>query len=222
MRKINIIISILLMLISLTGCKPNQVKTDNVRFKEEYESLNGQLNENGKTITSIEINENNSIKYIEQQDVIEALINGTHVVYFGWPECSWCRRALPVLIEAVNEYPGMRIYYFTIRQARQDYENGVDSELASLYKEVSKVLLLSDVDFAGISEVDENGVLKIVASMLIFVKDGEIIATHRRTVPTHLDSYEELTDEQKNELKAIYDNYLKQMLIEDPEGCSGC
>ena len=29
MKKTNIIISILLMLISLTGCKPNQVKTDN-------------------------------------------------------------------------------------------------------------------------------------------------------------------------------------------------
>ncbi len=222
MKKIKIVLSIFLILLSLAGCKPNKIKTDNIRFKEEYESINGQLNESGKTITSIEIDENNPIKYIEQDEVIEALINGTHVVYFGWPECSWCRRALPVLIDAVNQYQGMRIYYFSIKQAREDYDNGVGSELAKLYKEVSEVLLLSDVDFAEISAVDENGVLRIVASMIIFVKDGEIIGAHRRTVPSHFDSYEELTADQKNELKEIYNNFLQQMITEGPGGCSGC
>ncbi len=222
MRKIKVVLLVFLMLLSLVGCKPDETKTDNIRFKEEYESLNGQLNQSGKTIATIEIDENNSIKYIDQQQVIEALINGTHVVYFGWPECSWCRRALPVLIAAVNEYPGMKIYYFSIRQAREDYENSVDSELAELYKEVSKVLLLSEVDFSEISEVDENGVLKIVASMLIFVKDGEVIGVHRRTVPSHFDSYEELTAEQIAELKDIYDGFLQEMVNDNPAGCSDC
>ena len=105
MKRIKILFVIFLMLFSLIGCKTDEVKTDNIRFKEEYESINGQLNDKGKTITTINIDENNSIRYIEQQEVVEALINGTHVVYFGWPECSWCRRALPVLIDAVNEYP---------------------------------------------------------------------------------------------------------------------
>ena len=182
MKRIKILFVIFLMLFSLIGCKTDEVKTDNIRFKEEYESINGQLNDKGKTITTINIDENNSIRYIEQQEVVEALINGTHVVYFGWPECSWCRRALPVLIDAVNEYPGMRIYYFSIKQAREDYDNGVDSELAELYKEISKILLMSDVDFSEISEVDENGILRIVASMLIFVKNGDVIGAHRRTV----------------------------------------
>lgn len=210
------------ILLSLIGCKTDDIKTDNIRFKEEYESINGQLNESGKTITTIEIDENNSIKYIEQQEVIDSLINGTHVVYFGWPECSWCRRALPVLIDTVNQYPGMRIYYFSIRQAREDYENGVDSQLAALYKEVSKVLLMSEIDFSEISEVDDNGVLKIVASMLIFVKDGEVIGAHRRTVESHFDSYEELTKAQIAELKDIYDCYLQEMVSDNPAGCSGC
>ncbi|HPW53162.1 MAG TPA: hypothetical protein PK631_02190 [Erysipelotrichaceae bacterium] len=222
MKKIQIIVLVTFMLLSLMGCKPDQIKTDNIRFKEEYESINGQENESGKTTTTIEIDENNSIKYIEQQEVIEALLNGTHVIYFGWPECSWCRRAIPVLIDVVNQYEGMRIYYFSIRQAREDYENGVDSQLAELYKEVSRVLLLSEVDFTSISEVDENGVLKIVASMLIFVKNGEIIGAHRRTVPSHFDSYEEMTAEQIAELKEIYNNFLQQMVIDNPDGCSGC
>ncbi|MGB4626594.1 MAG: DsbA family protein [Erysipelotrichaceae bacterium] len=222
MKRIKILFVIFLMLFSLIGCKTDEVKTDNIRFKEEYESINGQLNDKGKTITTINIDENNSIRYIEQQEVVEALINGTHVVYFGWPECSWCRRALPVLIDAVNEYPGMRIYYFSIKQAREDYDNGVDSELAELYKEISKILLMSDVDFSEISEVDENGILRIVASMLIFVKNGDVIGAHRRTVSSHLDSYEELTAEQLKELKEIYDYFLQQMVIDDSSGCSGC
>ena len=210
MKRIKILFVIFLMLFSLIGCKTDEVKTDNIRFKEEYESINGQLNDKGKTITTINIDENNSIRYIEQQEVVEALINGTHVVYFGWPECSWCRRALPVLIDAVNEYPGMRIYYFSIKQAREDYDNGVDSELAELYKEISKILLMSDVDFSEISEVDENGILRIVASMLIFVKNGDVIGAHRRTVSSHLDSYEELTAEQIKELKEIYDYFCNR------------
>ncbi len=222
MRKLKIILLLFFILLSLIGCKTDDIKTDNIRFKEEYESINGQLNESGKTITTIEIDENNSIKYIEQQEVIDSLINGTHVIYFGWPECSWCRRALPVLIDAVNQYPGMRIYYFSIKQAREDYENGVDSQLAALYKEVSKVLLMSEVDFSEISEVDDNGVLKIVASMLIFVKDGEVIGAHRRTVESHFDSYEELTKGQIAELKDIYDCYLQEMVSDNPAGCSGC
>lgn len=222
MRKLKIILLLSFILLSLIGCKTDDIKTDNIRFKEEYESINGQLNESGKTITTIEIDENNSVKYIEQQEVIDSLINGTHVIYFGWPECSWCRRALPVLIDAVNQYPGMRIYYFSIKQAREDYENGVESQLAALYKEVSKVLLMSEVDFSKISEVDDNGVLKIVASMLIFVKDGEVIGAHRRTVESHFDSYEELTKEQIAELKDIYDCYLQEMVNDNPAGCSGC
>ncbi|MGI6509938.1 MAG: hypothetical protein ACOX1L_05080 [Erysipelotrichaceae bacterium] len=222
MRKLKTVLLLFFILLSLIGCKTDDIKTDNIRFKEEYESINGQLNESGKTITTIEIDENNSIKYIEQQEVIDSLINGTHVVYFGWPECSWCRRALPVLIDTVNQYPGMRIYYFSIRQAREDYENGVDSQLAALYKEVSKVLLMSEIDFSEISEVDDNGVLKIVASMLIFVKDGEVIGAHRRTVESHFDSYEELTKAQIAELKDIYDCYLQEMVSDNPAGCSGC
>lgn len=222
MRKLKTVLLLFFILLSLIGCKTDDIKTDNIRFKEEYESINGQLNESGKTITTIEIDENNSIKYIEQQEVIDSLINGTHVVYFGWPECSWCRRALPVLIDTVNQYPGMRIYYFSIRQAREDYENGVDRQLAALYKEVSKVLLMSEIDFSEISEVDDNGVLKIVASMLIFVKDGEVIGAHRRTVESHFDSYEELTKAQIAELKDIYDCYLQEMVSDNPAGCSGC
>ncbi|MGI6607976.1 MAG: hypothetical protein ACOX1F_03230 [Erysipelotrichaceae bacterium] len=221
MKKINIFL-VIIVLFSIIGCTTEQIKTDNFRFKEEYECINGQLNESGKTFTTIEIDENNSIKYIEKHEVIEALTNGTHVVYFGWPECSWCRRALPVLIEAVNQYQGMRIYYFSIKQAREDYDNGVESELANLYKEVSKILLMSEVDFTEISQVDENGILRIVASMMIFVKNGEIIGVHRRTVPSHIDSYEELTEKQTDELKEIYDSFLQQMVIDDHEWCSDC
>ena len=104
----------------------------------------------------------------------------------------------------------MRIYYFSIKQAREDYDNGVDSELAELYKEISMILLMSDVDFSEISEVDENGILRIVASMLIFVKNGDVIGAHRRTVSSHLDSYEELTAEQIKELKEIYDYFCNR------------
>lgn len=222
MRKVKIVFIVLLMLLSLIGCQPKQDKTDSIRFKEEYEAINGKVNESGKTVTTIEIDENNSVKYIEQNEVVEALTNGTHVMYFGWPECTWCRRSIPVLIEAVNQYPGMRIYYFSIKQAREDYENGLKSELAYLYKEISKILLLSDVDFTEISEIDDIGVLKIVASMLLFVKDGEIIGAHKRTVESHFDSYEELTQQQIIELKEIYDNFLQEMVNDDPAGCSGC
>ena len=50
MKRIKILFVIFLMLFSLIGCKTDEVKTDNIRFKEEYESINGQLNDKGKQL----------------------------------------------------------------------------------------------------------------------------------------------------------------------------
>ena len=75
----------------------------------------------------MEIDENNPFVYIEVDEVIEKLKKGTSVIYFGFPECPWCRNLVPVLVDAANELGVDKIYYYNavkIRDTKELDENG--------------------------------------------------------------------------------------------------
>ena len=84
----------------------NKDITDAIKFKEEYENLNS------KDYKKIEIPEDNQIKYSNYEEVVEIIENGTGVIYLGFPECPWCRNAVPVLLEAATETGIETIYYY--------------------------------------------------------------------------------------------------------------
>ena len=65
MKKYLYIALCLLIILPLTGCKKEKenLSTDAIKFKEEYESLNGTTSSSGKTIRTININKDNPIIY---------------------------------------------------------------------------------------------------------------------------------------------------------------
>ncbi len=212
----------LLSLLMLFGCTSNKELTDGERFKQEYEAYNGQKDDHGNQYTSIEINADSTIKYATEDNIEELLLRGTHVVYLGWPTCGWCRRAIPVLIDTVNEYSGVNLYVYNIKEARDEYEKGTDSSSAKLYKTIAEAIDLCDLKLDDIFQRYEDGTLKLVSSAVYFVKDGSIVAIHKRTVDSHLDSYEPLTTAQQNELADIYRGYLDEIVKSEPVGCGDC
>ena len=97
MKKIALVMSMILVL--LVGCNK---ETDAEKFKNEYESLNGQTSQSGKKYLNVEIEKDNIIKYVSISELLDVIKNETGVIYLGFPECPWCRTAVPALLEAAN------------------------------------------------------------------------------------------------------------------------
>ena len=78
-------------------------ETDAIKFKNEYESLNGYKNENSdKEYMKVEIDSENPIVYKTGQEILDILKKENAIVYFGFALCPWCRNAVPVLLDAAK------------------------------------------------------------------------------------------------------------------------
>ena len=59
MKKIMSILLIIVTLVSITGCTLSSEIKDSEKFKEEYESQNGQKSKSGKKLRKVSISEDN-------------------------------------------------------------------------------------------------------------------------------------------------------------------
>ena len=96
------------------------INGDAFKFKKEYESLNGTKS-NNKEYKKVEISKNNPIKYSNYDEIIDVIKNKTGIIYLGFPECPWCRNAVPVLLEAARDNNIDTIYYLNILNERDSY-----------------------------------------------------------------------------------------------------
>ena len=76
MKKILFSLLIILCLVFVTGCFNNKkVETDAMKFKKEYESLNGKtIGESKYKYPNVEINEDNPIKYADYDKLLEIIL----------------------------------------------------------------------------------------------------------------------------------------------------
>ena len=100
---IAVVSAVLVVILCATAMFNNKSLTDAMKFKKEYESLNGQINSSNKKYMDVEISVKNPIQYASYEEIVNLLKSGTGVIYFGFPECPWCRNAVPVLLEAAKE-----------------------------------------------------------------------------------------------------------------------
>ena len=219
------VLLVIIMVLVLTAC--NSRESDAIKFKKEYEVLNGKKSENGKnTIKNLKISKNNPIKYATYDEVIDVIKKGTGIIYLGYPECPWCRSAIPVLLESAKDYKIDTIYYINMLKER-DYYEVKDGKLVYKKDDDGKYMkgtkgyfkLLKALD----SELDEYVIeddgkkydvkeKRIYVPLIIFVNDGKIIGTHLSTVDTQESGYDELTKEEYDELNGIYANYIKELV----------
>ena len=212
------ILVILLLVLSLFGCKSNE--SDAIRFKKEYESLNGTKSSSGKKVKSINISKNNPIKYSNFDEVIKVIEKGIGIIYLGFPECPWCRTAIPVLLEAAKDYKIDTIYYIDVTSKRDEYEvkNGKVVLKEKGDKGYLKLLKLLDKELKEYVITDKDGKeydvgeKRIYVPFIIFVNEGKIIGTHTSTVKSQKSGYDELSDDQYDELNGIYADYIKKLV----------
>lgn len=219
MKKVLLSLLIVVALFLTTGCNK---ETDALKFKEEYESLNDTFIEGTKyKYPSVEILEDNAIKYVTSEELLKVLDEGTGAVYFGYPNCPWCRSAVPTLIEAADEVGLENIYYLNVKDERDEIKAKEDGTLEvvkegtegykKLLKRLDSVLLdYTLTDMHG-NEVSANE-KRIYVPLVVFIKDGEIVGYHLDTVTSQKNPFEPLNEEQKNELMDTYINLMHKVL----------
>ena len=110
MKKILLGILLVFTAFTLTGCK-----NDALKFKEDYESMNGKENAMGKVHRTITISEKNPYVYITPKELVKKIEKKeTFYVYFGSTLCPWCRSVIEKSIEVANNKGISKIYYVDI------------------------------------------------------------------------------------------------------------
>ncbi len=194
--------------------------TDAIKFKEEYEKLNNQVNPNNqKEYPKVSIPKDNVMTYLNVEEVLDLLDKKTGVIYFGYPECPWCRNAVPVLLDAALNTGLARIYYYNANQIKNIKEVNDDGNIIETQKAKKGYQELLDALDSILEEYTltdkegntvSTGEKRIYVPLVVFVKDGQIVAHHSATVDSQKDPYVKLNATQKEELYNIYvDNITK-------------
>ena len=202
-------LTILIVIFGLMFFKEN-------KFKKEYESLNGEKTSNGKKYMKVNIPKDNPIVYSNYEEIFKVL-DGTGIIYFGFPQCPWCRNAVPVLLESAIENGIDKIYYLNNLEDRdilslKDGKVVTEKEAKEDYKKLLKKL----GDNASIYEgLEDEGIKRIYYPAVVFVKNGKIIDNVTGTVDSQEDPYVPLTNSQKKELKEKYNEAISELLVCD-------
>ena len=124
--------------------KKTKEKTDGEKFSEEY----------------TEVTKDNVFVYRNAEQIIKILENGTGIVYLGFPECPWCQRYTKYLNEVAKDMEIEKIYYYNIREDRQNNTEDYLKMVSLLEKHL---------------QYDQEGNKRIYAPSIIALKKGEIV-----------------------------------------------
>lgn len=201
-----------LILLSVTGCGKEKVESnaDALKFKEEYEAINGVANSSGKEHRTLSISEDNPFVYVTGEEIVEKIENNeTFYVYFGSPYCPWCRSVIEKSIEVAKKNNIDKIYYIEIWDddgneiLRDKYElqDGQPVKIQDGTDEYYKLLdsLKSVLSDYTLSDEEENkievGEKRIYAPNYFYISNGKVKKMVEGISDKQKDSREELTDE---------------------------
>lgn len=196
------IILILISIFLITGCQTkNNVVDNNInnntneshinetsqneldKFKKEYETSND---------IEVHIPDNTLIHYAKASEIMDILTNGTGIIYFGRPTCPWCRNIIPVLADISTKY-NMVINYYNPGEVSYDEKD--------IYQNIKQAL-------NNYLDEDKTGQKKLYIPDVYFIKNGQVIGHHIGSVTSQNDPYIPLDNDQKEELKDIYERYI--------------
>lgn len=179
-----IIISIVSIIILLNQNDSNEIK--NEQFEKEYEELNGVLTSDGNKYPEVNIPSANRIKYSNIDELLNIFNNyGDAVVYFGGPECIYCRHVVQILIDTAINTEIDEILYLNIKNTENKYQELLDN----LNEE-----FITDIGFGD----------EIYTPLVIFIVDGEIVSYNKGTLFSHTGPYNNMDASQIEGLSEIY------------------
>ena len=195
--------------------------SDAIKFKNEYESLNGVVNEaTDNKYIEVSIDEENPMVYKTGKEILDVFKNEDAVIYFGFAACPWCRNAVPVLLDAAKELDVDKIYYVDILNIRDTYKfsGSIEPEQTKkgtdAYYEIIKFLDKKLEKFYVKDEAGnmyDTGVKRLYAPTVVGVKGGKVVGFHESTIESQTDPYELLDEKGKSELKNEYKKIIESV-----------
>lgn len=228
MKKGLFLVFLLMGVISLSvyGMKEKNV-SDSLKFKEEYEGFNGEKNDYFE-YRDLSITEKNPIIYSSAEEIVQKIENNeTFIVYFGDPECPWCRSVIEQAINSANENGISKIYYVRIWNGfhneilRDVYELDKESPVLKVKGTVSYYKLLKYFDKLlqdyTLTNKDNKTIQvnekRIFAPSFIYVKDGNPLQLVDG-ISKKQESYNStLTEEILSEEKEIFDKFYQNTKV---------
>ena len=204
--------------------------TDAKKFKTEYESLNDQEVSEGKKYRSVEISDNNPIKYATANDIANKIDNNeSFIVYFGFDTCPWCRSIVEELVNTAMANNVSTIYYVDVKNIRDAYTLNENNEAVrttegteGYYKLLEK---LNNVlsDYAPLTVENKKNKKKtetvpvnekrIYAPNVVLVKDGKAVLLTTGIPDTFKDPYAEIDDTTREYIKSEFNKLFKELQV---------
>lgn len=170
---------------------------DALRFKKEYEDVNGMIREkDGMLFNNVDIPEQNPIQYINIDEFVDILNNKSGIVFLSSPTCPYCRASISSLLKAAKELKMTTIYYYDISKD----ENETDSENE-----------IQELKRYGIITENEEGKNAWKIPQLLNIKDKKIVSSANGAMyelENGQTKYDKLTQTQENDIYIIYKKVL--------------
>lgn len=224
MKKKVFLILILFIGLFVTGCSANN--KDALKFKEEYEKINGdKTSYSDNKYRTLKIDKNNPYVYSSAKEILEKINNKENFyVYFGSSYCPWCRSVIEKSIESAQKNNIKKIYYVDIWNGfhneilRDTYKlndkNEAEKEKDGT-KEYYKLLekfdnLLEDYTLTtDDGEEVKVGEKRIFAPDFIYVENGVAKRITSATSENQKDADAKLTKEILKDEEKSFDNFFK-------------
>ncbi len=224
MKKKVFLILILFIGLFVTGCSTNN--KDALKFKEEYEKINGdKTSYSDNKYRTLKIDKNNPYVYSSAKEILEKINNKeTFYVYFGSSYCPWCRSVIEKSIESAQKNNIKKIYYvdmwngFHNEILRDTYKLNDENEATKEKdgtKEYYKLLekfdnLLEDYTLTtDDGEEVKVGEKRIFAPDFIYVENGVAKRITSATSENQKDADAKLTKEILKDEEKSFDNFFK-------------
>ena len=199
---------------SVSKNKDNIQVSDSVKFKEEYESLNGSVSDNGNVYYEVSLSLDNPVKYKTDEEIVDVLNKESAVIYFGYASCGDCRYIIKPLMEALKAQNVDTLYYVNIEDIRDAYVVSGDNKVEKTkegtegYQKILKILknyLNEYYVFDDSGNEYDTKTKRLAAPTVVAVKSGEVKALYEGVV----EDFDGVLDKDSYEvLYNIYNNLI--------------
>lgn len=214
------VLAAIVLVLNIQKVISNNSQTDGIKFKEEYEKLNGKKNDQGKKYREITIDSKNKMVYKTTEEVLNLIDKKkSFVLYFGFDTCPWCRSVVPTLASISKEL-NQEVYYIDVKDIRDTYELDDDNKpklVKKGSKDYSKLLekLEPVLEDYTLTDSDNNeikvGEKRIYAPNIISVINGEAKELTTGISDKQTEGYMKLTKEMEKETYNKIKKVLKQV-----------
>lgn len=194
------------------------ITNDSLKFKEEHESLNGKDTGYNQTHQALDIKSYNPMLYSNYNEIFEILEKGTGIIYFGFPECPWCRNLVPVLVSSALESKVDKIYYLNIKEDRNTLTLTKKGKIKTEKQGNENYLKLVDIlkDYLPVYDgLNDETIKRIYLPTVVFVKDGKVIGlqesleSYQKRVENN--PFDPMTEAEQKELSDIFKGYYSKL-----------